>query len=250
MNGIPDSVFGTKSLQIRVEGQTAGDQGFLAGYTAIGQASVDAIQEVAVQTSNYAAEFGAAGAVVNATMKSGTNQLHGSVYDFAANEVLNAYQPYTGLRSPTKRHDYGVTVGGPLWIPKVYDGRNKSFLFFSFEEFREDVRVSTIPAASGGTPTVPIDAYRNGDFTQVITGNGNASGPLPYQIGGHTYVDPLGRSFPSGTIFDPNSCSDRGLPSFCRGADTRLQCRHQLPSCGIRTPPPTRFRRVRSTLWR
>jgi len=205
INGQPNSVFGTKSLQIRVEGQTAGGQGFLAGYTSMGQASVDAIQEVAVQTSNYAAEYGAAGAIVNATMKSGTNQLHGSVYDYAANEVLNAYQPYTGLRTPTKRHDYGVTVGGPLWIPKIYDGRNKTFLFFSFEEFREDALVQTIPAASGGTPTVPTDAYRNGNFNQVITGNGNAAGPLPFQINGHTYVDPLGRSFPSGTIFDPNS---------------------------------------------
>ena len=205
VNGQPNSVFGTKSLQIRVEGQTSGGQGFLAGYTSMGQASVDAIQEVAVQTSNYAAEYGAAGAIVNATMKSGTNQLHGSVYDFAANEVLNAYQPYTGLRSPTKRHDYGVTVGGPLWIPKVYDGRNKTFLFFSFEEFRENVMVQTIPAASGGTPTVPTDAYRNGNFNQVITGNGAGGAPLPFQINGHTYVDPLGRSFPSGTIFDPNS---------------------------------------------
>src|SRR5690242_4559784 len=204
VNGMPDSVFGAmKSLQIRVEGQTSGDQGFLAGYTAIGQASVDAVQEVAVQTSNYAAEYGAAGAVVNMTMKSGTNQLHGTATDFAANEVLNAYQPYTGLRSPTKRHDYSGSIGGPLWIPKVYDGRNKTFLFFSFEEFREDVKVSTIPAASGGTPTVPIDAYRNGNFAQVITGNGTGSGPLPYQINGKTYVDPLGRSYPSGTIFNP-----------------------------------------------
>jgi hypothetical protein len=205
VNGMPSSVFGTKSLQIRSDGQTSGDQGFLAGYTSIGQASVDAIQEVAVQTSNYAAEFGTAGAIVNQTMKSGTNQLHGSVYDYAANEILNAYQPYTGVRSPTKRHNYGVTAGGPLWIPKVYDGRNRTFLFFGFEMFREDVRVANIPAASGGTPTVPIDPYRVGNFAQVITGNGNAAGPLPFQIGGKTYVDPLGRSYNSGTVFNPTA---------------------------------------------
>ncbi len=205
VNGMPDNVFGTKTLQIQVEGQTAGDQGFLAGYTAIGQAGVDAIQEVAVQSSNYAAEYGAAGAIVNATMKSGTNQLHGSIYDYAANDILNAAQPYTGLNSPTRRHDYGLTVGGPVWIPKLYNGTNKSFFFFSFEEFHENVEVSTIPAASGGTPTVPTVAYRNGNFTQVITGNGNAAGPLPYTINGVPYVDPLGRSFPSGTIFDPSN---------------------------------------------
>jgi hypothetical protein len=237
VNGMPDSVFGAmKSLQIRVEGQTSGDQGFLAGYTAIGQASVDAVQEVAVQTSNYAAEYGAAGAVVNMTMKSGTNQLHGTATDFAANEVLNAYQPYTGLRSPTKRHDYSGTIGGPLWIPKVYDGRNKTFLFFSFEEFREDVMVSTIPAASGGTPTVPTDAYRNGNFAQVITGNGNAAGPLPYQINGKTYVDPLGRSLPSGTIFNPTdvqSVTCAALPSGVTpncNIGTVYQVRNPFPS--------------------
>src|SRR6185295_13826483 len=170
--------------------------------------SVDAIQEVAVQTSNYAAEFGTAGAIVNQTMKSGTNQLHGSVYDYAANEILNAYQPYTAVRSPTKRHNYGVTAGGPLWIPKVYDGRNKTFLFFALELFREDVRVANIPAASGGTPTVPTDAYRNGNFASVITGNGNAAGPLPFQMGGKTYVDHLGRSYNSGTIFNPTDVQD------------------------------------------
>lgn len=225
VNGMPNSVFGTKSLQIRVEGQTAGGTGFLAGYTAIGQAGVDAIQEVAVQSSNYAAEFGAAGAVINATMKSGTNQLHGSVYDYAANEVLNAYQPYTGLRTPTKRHDYGVTAGGPVWIPKLYDGRNKSFLFFSFEEFREDAMVQTIPAASGGTPTVPTDAYRNGNFSQVITGNGANGAPLPYLVGGHPYTDPLGRQFPSGTIFDPNSAQQ----VTCTGA----QINGITPDCNV-----------------
>ena len=207
----------------------------------MGQASVDAIQEVAVQTSNYAAEYGAAGAIVNATMKSGTNQLHGSVYDYAANEVLNAYQPYTGLRTPTKRHDYGVTVGGPLWIPKVYDGRNKSFLFFSFEEFREDALVQTIPAASGGTPTVPTDAYRAGNFTGVIAGNGNAAGPLPFQISGHTYTSiPLGRSFPSGTIFDPNSFQTV-VCAPDQWASTGLQQRYPLTSCAIPTRVPTRF---------
>ena len=62
--------------------------------------------------------------------------------------------------------------------------------------------VSTIPAASGETPTVPTDAYRNGNFAQVITGNGNAAGPLPVNIS-HPYIDPLGRTFPSGIIFNP-----------------------------------------------
>ena len=60
----------------------------------------------------------------------------------------------------------------------------------SFEEFQENALVTSIPA---GNPTVPTAAYRNGDFTQVITGNSNAAGPLPFQINGKTYIDPLGQ---------------------------------------------------------
>jgi hypothetical protein len=212
VDGVPNN-----TVQIRVDGQTSGNQGFMRQYTAVGQASVDAIQEVAVQTSNYAAEFGAVGGgIFNATMKSGTNQLHGSVFDYAANDAINAAQPYTGLISPTRRHDYGFSVGGPIYIPKIYDGRNKSFLFFSFEEFRENVTVASILPPTP-IPTVPTDAYRAGDFRQVITGNGNAAGPLPVQIGGVTYVDPLGRTYSSGQLFNPYdqqtvTCVTNGAP--------------------------------------
>ena len=219
VNGAPAS-----SEQIRVEGQTSGDTSGLRLYTAIGQAGAEAIQEVAVQTSNYAAEYGAVGGgIFNATMKSGTNQLHGSAYDYAANDVLNASQPYTGLKTPTKRHDYGFSAGGPIWIPKLYDGRNKSFVFMSFEEFRENALVSSIPA---GNPTVPIDAYRIGNFNQVILGNGNAAGPLPFQINGKTYVDPLGRSYNSGTIFNPNDVQAVACPATVSGV---------TPNCNVGT---------------
>ena len=221
INGAPAS-----NEQIRVEGQTSGDTSGLRLYTAIGQAGAEAIQEVAVQTSNFAAEYGAVGGgIFNMTMKSGTNQLHGSAYDYAANDVLNASQPYTGVKTPTKRHDYGFSAGGPIWIPKLYDGRNKSFVFMSFEEFRENALVTSIPA---GNPTVPTDAYRNGNFTQVITGNGNAAGPLPFQINGKTYIDPLGNSYPSGTIFDPEQHPDRHLRRPSERGHPQLQYRLHL----------------------
>ncbi len=99
--------------------------------------SMDAIQEWTVQTSNYSAEFGQTGsAVMNLTMKSGTNQFHGSGYDYFQNEFLNAGVPFTNngsgslLRPEQRRNDWGVTLGGPIWIPKVYDGRNKTFFFW------------------------------------------------------------------------------------------------------------------------
>jgi phage FluMu protein gp41 len=192
VNGAPDD-----TVQFRLEGQTSNAIGGLRQYTTMGQPSADAIQEVAVQSSTYAPEFGAVGgAVFNATMKSGGNGYHGSAYDYVANEILNAYTPYTHVRNPTKRHSYGFTFGGPIRIPGVYNGTNKTFFFGSYEGFFEDVKVN--PAAT----TVPTAAYRAGNFATVISGNGNAQGPLNVLVGGTNYLDPLGRVTQSGTLFD------------------------------------------------
>src|SRR6185369_3339159 len=156
---------------------------------------VDAIQEVAIQTSNFAAEFGTAGgAMINMVTKSGTNQYHGTAYDYITNEALNAHQPFTGTRNLVKQHDWGYTVGGPVWFPKIYDGRNKTFFFWSYEQFRnKNINVSN-------STTVPIPAYRTGDFSNLLTVENRlittASGPA---------TDALRRTMASGTIFDPNT---------------------------------------------
>jgi hypothetical protein len=189
VNGNPDD-----TIQIRVEGQTGGNTGGLRQFTQQTQPSVDAIQEVAVQTSNYSAEFGTAGgAVLNVVMKSGTNRYSGSAYDYAANEALNAHQPYTGQRNAQKRHDYGFTLGGPIKIPKLYDGTNRTFFFWSWEQFRENVLVTT------STPTVPIPQYRAGDFSPLWTAENNRL----VRVGAANYTDPTGSTIRSGTIFDP-----------------------------------------------
>jgi hypothetical protein len=107
----------------RVEGQDASN-GFLSGLNQQTQPSVDAIQEVSVQTSNYAAEFGqVGGGYFNLTMKSGSNQFHGSAYDYFVNEALNAGTPFTNnghgglIRPVQRRNDYGFTLSGPVRIP-------------------------------------------------------------------------------------------------------------------------------------
>jgi hypothetical protein len=195
INGNPDD-----TMQIRVEGQVAGNTGGLRQYTGQTQPSVDAIQEVAVQTSNYSAEFGTVGGgIFNVSMKSGTNQYHGTAYDFMVNDFLNAATPFLNQKSTQRRHDYGGTVGGPLAIPKLYDGRNRTFFFWNFEQFRENLGVRT------SVVTVPAPAYRQGDFSRVIIGSGRDGVPLPLQVGGRDYVDPVGRSYMSGTIFDPRT---------------------------------------------
>src|SRR5439155_17565131 len=129
--------------------------------------------------SNYAAEFGQAGsAIMNITMRSGTNAFHGSLYEYFVNEKLNAGQPLLNiyntkaenvangnLRLKTRRNDYGVTFGGPVWIPKVYDGRNRTFFFFNWEQYRAGASV-TADAVS-----VPTAAYRTGDFGKALLSN-------------------------------------------------------------------------------
>jgi hypothetical protein len=195
----------TNSYAYHVEGQDQTNSGFpyAAAQT---QPSVDAIQEVSVQTSNFAAEYGAVGGgFFNVTIKSGTNQFHGTVYDYFVNEILNAGTPFTNagitdskhtgelIRPRARRNDYGFTIGGPVEIPKLYHGRDKTFFFFNFEQFRETQIVNNIPI------TVPTSAYRNGDFSGVLTALGTAG--LPKNIG----TDVLGRPLLSGQIYNPNT---------------------------------------------
>src|ERR1700724_3050720 len=95
-------------------------------------------------------------------MKSGTNQYHGSAYEYMTNEALNASQPFVNARARTRQNDFGFTLGGPVRIPKVYNGTNKTFFFFNFEQYRENIHVAN---TSG---SVLDQQMRNGDFSQVI----------------------------------------------------------------------------------
>ena len=134
---------------MRIEGQDATSRIFgNYDYTQMAQPSADAIQEIAYQTSNYAPEYGQAGSVViNMTMKSGTNQYHGTGFDYFVNEDLNAGDPFSsngtgGKERPrNRRNDFGGTLGGPVIIPKLYNGKNKTFFFFNYEEYLEDYAV-------------------------------------------------------------------------------------------------------------
>lgn len=187
INGSP-----ANSQSTRIEGQDATNA--YATYTpAMVQPSVDAVQETSYQTSNYAAEFGqAGGGVVNLTMKSGTNQFHGTAYDYFVNEVFNAGTPFTNdgrghlIRLRSRRQDWGANLGGPILLPKLYNGHDRSFFFFNIEQFRETAVVNNLPT------TVPTLAYRDANFTTALTGR---------NLG----TDPIGRAMPEGTIYDPTS---------------------------------------------
>ena len=131
-----------------------------------GSPPMDAIQEFRVATGN-SAEFGrSAGANVNLAIKSGTRNLHGSLYEYFRNDKLDANEFFANRQGrgkvPFRQNQYGVAVGGPVILPKIYDGREKTFWFFSWEGFRWR-RGQTAQA------TVPLEPMRNGDFSGVST---------------------------------------------------------------------------------
>ena len=129
--------------------------------------STDAVEEFKVMQSNFTAEYGQAGdGIVNLTVKSGTNDLHGSGYDFLRNKSLDANNWFNNLQGLTRpvdtQNDFGATVGGPVFIPRVYDGRNKTFFFFAYEGFR-------FRTGGSNTASFPNEDFRKGDFSAICT---------------------------------------------------------------------------------
>jgi Carboxypeptidase regulatory-like domain/TonB dependent receptor-like, beta-barrel len=127
----------------------------------------DAIQEFRVVLNAYDAAIGRqAGGTIQMTLKNGTNQLHGSLYEFNQNNILNANLFQTNLtggsKAPVHYNEYGGTIGGPVWIPKVYNGKEKTFFFFNYNGIRNaDPRYNT--------RSVPTELERTGDFSQSYT---------------------------------------------------------------------------------
>src|SRR5882762_6376246 len=177
---------------------------FLNGTNYVVLPPVDAIQEFKVQTTNFSAEFGRSGAaVLNATIKSGTNSFHGTVWEFFRNDKLDAADYFERVQNSSgalqtkkgelRQNQYGFSIGGPVVIPKVFDGRNKLFFFGDYEGFK---RRQGVPH-SGSVPTV---AERNSGYTnfQELIQTG-------------TQTDALGRTMPFGTVLDP--ATTRQIPS-------------------------------------
>jgi hypothetical protein len=130
--------------------------------------STDAIAEFKVITNGYSAEYGrTANGILNFTTKSGTNELHGSGFEYFRNEKLNARSFFSADRAIVRQNNFGGTLGGPVYLPKLYDGRNKAFWFFSYEKaiYRQ--------GSPSGFTSIPPEALRNGDFSQWKDANGN-----------------------------------------------------------------------------
>jgi len=133
--------------------------------------SPDAVTEFQTITNGFSAEYGrSGGAVFNVVLKSGANQLHGDVYEYVRNSYFNARNPFTSISSTgqiipqnqLRYNNFGGVLGGPVVIPHLYDGRNKTFFFFSWDE-------SILHIMGSSTFTVPTPAMREGDFSEYPT---------------------------------------------------------------------------------
>ncbi len=127
--------------------------------------SQDAIQEFKVQSGNYSAEFGFSAAQINIVSKSGTNQLHGSLFEFNRNDAYDARGPFETTIPLLRQNQFGFVLGGPVIIPKLYDGRNKTFWLANYEGWRINngfvnrVAVPNPPTLTGDFSAEPLPAY-------------------------------------------------------------------------------------------
>ena len=124
--------------------------------------SVDAIAEFKLVTNNYSAEYThALSGVTSYTMKSGTNQLHGSAFEFLANDKLDARGFFNPVKAPRKQNEWGFTAGGPVLLPKIYNGKDRTFWFFSFDQYY--IRGGQL----AGLNTNATAKMLNGDFSEL-----------------------------------------------------------------------------------
>jgi hypothetical protein len=127
--------------------------------------STDMVSEVQMQSGNYPAQYGAyLGVHINLVSKQGTNDLHGTVYEYFKNSAMNAHNftDRPGAKKPSLNYNqYGFALGGPVFIPKVFDGHNKVFFFGSYEKLNQK-------AQSTGTSTVLTPKMRQGDFSELL----------------------------------------------------------------------------------
>ena len=183
--------------------------------TAYNSPSVDAITEFTVDTNGFKAEYGqAGGGVMTFVSKSGSNQVHGTAYDFLRNDKLDARGFFAPKRSVYKQNDFGVTFSGPVYIPKLYNGRNKTFFFLSYEGFRNRV------GANDMILSVPTPEMYQGDFSNWVDKNNKR-----IQI----YDPATTRANPSGAGFIRDPFANNQIPQDRFSAFSKVVMSYAMP---------------------
>ena len=189
------------------------------------QPSVESLAAQTLLVNNYSAEYGqSAGGIFSYTSKSGSNRLHGTIFNYFQNEALDAGQPFNYTSNgrnynPRVRDlDFGGSFGGPVVIPHIYNGHDKTFFFFAYEEYYNKQTLNQ------GTITVPTAAYRNGDLSSRLLG------PI-VDSNGAPVLDCLGRPMINGAVYNP--------------ATTRMAtCTEWFDRIGPRSVPEQLYRRA------
>jgi hypothetical protein len=177
--------------------------------------SVDAIQEFKEQTGTYSAEYGFSANQVNIVSKRGTNDVHGTVFWFGRNDAFDANNYFNNARGVEKtklrQNQYGFVAGGPVRIPKLYDGRNKSFWLVNFEGYKRILGFSDLLR-------VPTPKQLAGEFTSTIidplTGQPFPFNRIPQERFSRIAKLAVAKFFPTPNITDPNGnyLRNRSLP--------------------------------------
>jgi outer membrane receptor protein involved in Fe transport len=183
--------------------------------TVMVQPSVESIQEFKVLTGTYSAEFGRGAGVVSVSTRSGTNEFHGSAMDFLRNTALNARNYFaapTAPKPPFIRNQFEATLGGPVLIPKLYNGRNHTFVFLDYYGERQIQGLSFVNS-------VPTAAARGGDFSQYS----GSKGPI-------TIYNPLTTQVVNGQIVRQPFPGNVIPPSLINGVGLRVASLYPLPN--------------------
>lgn len=221
-------------VNVRVDGTLNVDNAFA---TILPTPSPDAVQEFTIQTSVPSAKYGFAAGVIEVSTKSGGNELHGSLYHFFRNQNLDARSFFLPERTRRKRNQFGFAGGGPVLLPKIYNGRNKTFWFTNFEKNIEPLGAQT-------TLIVPTPAQGNGDFSNLLAGGAPrvirdpaTNQPFPGNVIPAARLDPLARNYlrtfvpaaqdAQGT-YNYQRPTDNDSTQFLVRVDQSLGSRHQV----------------------
>jgi hypothetical protein len=159
--------------------------------------SVEAVQEFKVMTNTFDAQYGrTGGGIVNLVTKSGSNALHGSAYDILRNKELDANSWINNLQGTPRpvdtQNDFGAIISGPVYLPKLYDGRNKTFFMFNYEGFRFNTGGNSLNSA-------PTQAMLNGDFSALLQ---------PITV--------YGQTFQPNVLYDYTTCTGANQGQACQ----------------------------------
>jgi hypothetical protein len=216
-------------------------------WAALNSPPLDAINEFTVESNGFKAEYGRAqGGVMSFVSKSGTNKLHGNAFEFLRNDALDAAFYNKALGKPVyKQHDFGFTVGGPVWIPKLFDGRNKSFFFVAYEGFRNRVGanpsfLSVAPAefftgdlrnwVDASNRQIPI---YDPETERAGTGTARVRDVFPNNQIPASRIDPIARA--------ANAIGSTARPNVSAAAGTSAYVRNNFIQSGTQVSPFDKF---------